>query len=441
MADKKKKETIVFDVENEQIVLAQMIKNVAVRKRLARELTENLFIGKRHKVIFKVLSEIVLRGLEYNHDTFKVLAGDEEFGGFEYLDSLENLFDENQNIDFHVQRLKLDYKKLILKKDKVKKLNDALEDPNVDAKELQQIIVDINNELKDVFVSSNIHKGKELKNYYFNVLKERQEETEFVGLGLPIDDSLTEGFARRKVSVIAARPSMGKTTFMVNIADNLRKFKVPTLLLPLESGKENFIDLMVSKRTKIPHEIIIKRTKELTPKQKFLIQKEVSTILDDEYLHFIDDQSITLKDLAVILNNSNYRVCIIDLFEKLADISFEPKILSRQLKQVQMIAKESNTHICLLAQIRRFDSKQQKDRRPTLEMLKNSGSYEEVADLILFLHREKYYNPNLEDDIMEIIIGKQRLGVRNKTYYHKFYPHIATIGEEVVDYVPISDVF
>jgi replicative DNA helicase len=436
----KKKETVIFDVENEQIILSQMIKNVAIRKRCCRELNENLFIGKRHKIIFRVLSEMVSRGLDYNHDTFKILSNEEDFGGFKYLNDLEEVFADNQNIDFHIQRLKLDSKKINLKKDKVKQLNDALEDPSIDANKLFNIVDGIQKELKDVFITSNISKGKELKKEYFKVLAERQEESRFVGIGFSIDDDLTEGFARKKVSVIAARPSMGKSTFAANICDNLRKFKVPTLVLPLEMGKESFIDLVVSKRTKIPLNDIIKNTKDLTRDQKILIQKEVTELLDDEYLHFIDDTSIKLNDLRTILNNSNYAVCIIDLFEKISDISFEPKILSNQLKQIQSIAKESNTHICLLAQIRRFDPKS-KEKRPTLEMLKNSGSYEEVADLILLLHREFYYKPELGQDVLEVIIAKQRLGVRNKSYFYEFYPNIATISKELTDYVPLGDVF
>lgn len=438
---KKKKETIVFDVENEQIILSQMINNLAIRKRCVRELTENLFIGKRHKVIFKVLSDMISRGLDYNKDTFKTLSNNNEFGGFSYLDDLEELFEENTNVDFHIDRLKLDSKKINLKKDKVKELNDALEDPQIDAKKLSQIVKSIDGSLKEIFVISNVEKGKELKKKYFETLKERQDIGTFVGTGFSLDEYLTEGMARKKVSIIAARPSMGKTTFLSNVVDNLKESGKNVLALPLETGKESLIDLMVARRTKTNINDIIKNTRKLSNKKKAMISLEVSKILDDEVLHMIDDTSIKLQDLRIIAENSNYDVILVDLFEKINDISFDAKVLSQQLKEVQNISKDANVHICLLAQIKRFDTRNNKDLKPTLELLKHSGAYEEISDLILFLHREFYYKPEIGMDALEVIIAKQRNGIRNKSIYYEFFPELATIGNEIPDYFPMGDDF
>lgn len=438
---KKKEETIVYDIENEQIILSQMMRDNAIRKRCVRELTESLFFGKRHKVIFRVLSEIVSRGLDYNKDTFSTIANNEDFGGFQYLIDLEELFDENKNIEFHTQRLKLDAKKINLKKTKIKDLNNALEDPNVSAVDLSKIVKDIEHDIKDVFVTQNILKGKELKNEYYKTLKERQELGRFVGTGFSFDEYLTEGLARKKVSVVGARPSMGKTTFIANLVNNLIENKISVLASPLETGKDSFIDMLVALRTGIPLDMIIKNTKDLTKKQKYLIQKEVSNLLDNEYLHILDDTSVKLSDFRILLESSNYAVWIVDLFEKISDISFEPKILSKQLRDVQNFTKEANVHSCLVSQIKRNDNNKNKNQRPTLELLKNSGSYEEIADLVFLLHREYYYNPELEDDVLEVIIAKQRMGVRNKSFYYPFKGHIAKIGEELVDYSPLTDVF
>lgn len=439
---KKEKETIVFDVENEQIILSQMLKSIAVRKRCSRELSEQLFIGTRHKIIFQVLSMMVSRGLDYNKDTFKTLSNDEDFGGFKYLEDLEELFEENTNIDFHIERLKLDSKKISLKKKKVKELNEALEDPQVDGKELSIIVRDISEDLRDIFITTNIHKGKELKKEYFDTLKQRQEVGTFIGTGfVSLDEDLTEGLARKKTSVWAARTSMGKTTALSNMVDYLRSIKVQTLVMPLESGKESFIDLMVSRRTKIPLINIIKRMSELTVKEKTLIKKETSAILDDEYLHFIDDTSTTLNDLRTILDNNNYEVCFIDLFEKLADVSFDSKVMSNKLKEVQKIAKEADVHMGLLAQIKRNPDIKAKDKRPTLELLKHSGAFEENADLVMFFHREYYYNSEVDKDVLEMIIAKQRMGIRNKSYYYDFIPDVMTVGKEALDYVPFGEDF
>lgn len=438
---KNKDDTIIFDVENEQIILSQMMKDTATRKRCSRELLDKYFIGKRHKVIFKTLCLMVSRGLEYNKDTFKTLAGSEEFGGFKYLNDVEKLFEENKNIDFHIERLKVDWKKLMLKQHEVKKLNDAIEDPSVDAKDLCKIIKSVDNSIKEIITTSNIKKGEELKKEYFESLKERQEVGKFIGTGFSFDEYLTEGLARRNISVIAARPSMGKTTIASIIADYLRSAKFKTLVLPLESGTDKFIDMIVSRRTGIDLYDLVRNISKLSKKQKIAISKEASRVIDDEYLHFCDDTSVTVNDLAIMLDNGNYAVCIIDLFEKLRDINFEPKIFAEKLKSIQKIAKETNTHICLLAQIKRLDLRKGGDLRPTLEDLKNSGAFEEVADLILFLHREFYYKPELNIDALEIIIAKQRFGVRNKTFYYEFMPSKASVGKELKDFIPLGDEF
>ena len=97
-----------------------------------------------------------------------------------------------------------------------------------------------------------------------------------------------------------------------------------------------------------------------------------------------------------------------DLFDKsLPDLS--PSAISEGLNKAQAIAKEFDIHLLLLAQIRR-GVERRGDKRPTREDLKGSGGWEEVADQIIAVHRESVYDPDLEDDTMEIGVLKQRMG-------------------------------
>jgi replicative DNA helicase len=129
-----------------------------------------------------------------------------------------------------------------------------------------------------------------------------------------------------------------------------------------------------------------------------------------------------------------------DLWEKFTDIKIDASSIAEKLNKTQAMAKECNVHMAIVQQIKRSeDKKGKKNKRPTIDLLKNSGGYEEVADLIIMMHREKYYDPELDDDIIEYIIGKQRRGQMNKTAYHIFDGNYGMIGDYVKAYATNND--
>ena len=85
----------------------------------------------------------------------------------------------------------------------------------------------------------------------------------------------------------------------------------------------------------------------------------------------------------------------------------------KKLRRAHILAKELNIHLVLVSQLNRELTKL-KIKRPEIQHLKNSGAWEETADNIILLHRSKYYDNDLEDDILELWIKKQRMGERNK---------------------------
>lgn len=436
---KKEKEIIRFDVKNEQIILSQIAKSNAVRRRCCRELSEYHFQGKRHKLMFNIFRQFEVRNLDYNEDTFDTLSAGEDYGGIEYLRDIVELFEENTNIDFHLNKLKVDALKISLRKKEYIELTEALEDQYSDESKVLEILDRAKSKLRTLFTSTQVVTGKIAKKDYIDILKLRQEEGTFQPTYFEeLDKFLTEGLARKKCSVLAGRPSMGKTTLVVNLVKKFIKDKKKVLVCSLEVGKISFLDSLISSLTKIDLNKIIKQTKNLTTEEKLKIQKKLNEVLDDENLHIIEDTSMTLTKLGTILENSNYDLCIIDLFDKLADVESDSKILSNKLKEGQNIAKTANIHLMFVNQIKRGVEKK-KNKRPTLEDLKWSGAYEEIADLVMFLHREKYYNPNIEKDIIEIIIAKQRFGVRNKTVAYEFYGNIASIENHVEDFYALEE--
>lgn len=472
LADKKRK-LISFNIQNEQLVLANMIKSNKIRRRLAKELKPYHFIGKKHRTIFNILCRMVEKNLDFDIDTFESLAAEkDEYGGASYVLKLEALYQENANIEHHVNILKADSVKHHIKERRMEKLIDILEDPHSDVSEINQIIDQIKEEVQANFQTTLILSGIELRKNYWKDLQERRKTSIFVPSGIKgLDRWLTEGFARKKCSVWSARPGMGKTTTMANVALNLsRGIKnskgeiivepKKVLIAPLETGHISYLDIMVSvlikerleaeaetEQSALPKSMIgmrldrlVRYSDQLTDQEMSLIKWAMDEIFSNENLCFVDNPALTLDELEAILEEGNYDVCIVDLWERLADIEIDAAKLTKKLTRTQAIAKRCNVHIAIVHQQRRSDSKS-KSKKPTMEALKNSGAYEEISDLIVFMYRAKYFDPTLEEDVIEYIIAKQRRGAMNKSAFHNFYADYGMIGEYRKNYVEAEDIF
>jgi replicative DNA helicase len=152
------------------------------------------------------------------------------------------------------------------------------------------------------------------------------------------------------------------------------------------------------------------------------IQKlmDANKFIDERWKYFLNvrrdmsTESVAAWLRGIINKYGELDVCYIDLFDKLTDVNVEYKsdaLIGSKLGYLNQVAEELNIHICLLVQIHRAAVKDTKgDHRPKIHNLKGGGAYEEVARLILLLHREKYYNHKVVDDVIEFNVGKQNNG-------------------------------
>jgi len=411
------------------------------------------------------------KNLEFDIDTFQTLSLDnEEYGGIIYIQKIEKLFEENANIEYHVKLLKTDSVKFHIKERRLTKLLDVVDDPHSDIMQVHEVIDGIKKEISDNFSESKLLKGIELRKSWWQDYQQRKVVSMFIPTGISgLDKRLTEGLARQKCSVWSSRPGMGKTTTMANIAlylsrgvkDEENNYIVEpkkVLLVPLETGHMSYLDIMVSIIVKekmtaelgnnqvapggtvgIPLDKMIRFANKIDSNEEKYIKMALSEIFENDNLVTTDDPEMTLNKLEIILEENNFDVVIIDLWEKLADVRIEASAIAEKLNKTQAIAKKCNTHIAIVQQIRRNPDQKGKIKKPTIELLKNSGGYEEVADLIVLMHREKYYNQELDDDIIEYIIGKQRRGVMNKSAHHMFDAPFGIIGPYVKAYVETND--
>lgn len=239
-----------------------------------------------------------------------------------------------------------------------------------------------------------------------------------------IDDVLVEGLAPGKVSVWSGRSSMGKSSFVQNMSLRLAYYKVPVGMFTLEMPSYSLIDRFVAIRTGVE---IMRMTKPdgdppLSKNEKRSIEWERERLHGLPHLYMDDSPAVSLdyiRDQVRRLQaklGTQYLVVIVDLFGKIRDIRADYMAASYEenLNRAQQMARDLGIHLALVAQIRREkDIKNIWAHRPTLNQVKNSGAWEEVADLVVMFFRAKYYDPKLVDDVLEVHIAKQRMGAKD----------------------------
>ncbi len=247
-------------------------------------------------------------------------------------------------------------------------------------------------------------------------LSEAPEAVTGVPTGFTELDELTRGLQRGDLVILAARPSMGKTAFAMNIGLYAAAHaKIPTLIFSLEMPKEHIAMRLICSEARVNSRKLWGGNLDQEDWDKLL---EATTRMMDAPL-FIDDQSginpAYIRKVArqVKQQHPEIGLIVIDYLQLMSSTrrtdSREQEIseISRALKAV---AKEFSLPVLALSQLNR-DLERRADKRPMMADLRESGALEQDADLIMFIYRDEVYNDNTEDKgIAEIIISKHRNG-------------------------------
>ena len=250
---------------------------------------------------------------------------------------------------------------------------------------------------------------------------EAQDGQEVTGLetGFLELDEMTNGLQNGEMIIIAARPSMGKTAFAINIAENIAATrKQPVAVFSLEMSKQQLTQRLLCSRSGVDSHKL--RRNMLTPDDFSKLALTVGEL--SEAPMFIDDTAgLTLMALRAKARRMKQRhgiACVvIDYLQLMSAPSAgrdgrqnEVSSISRGIKA---LARELNVPVICLSQLNR-QAEQREGHRPRMSDLRESGSIEQDADVIMMLHREDYYHRGdeeyVEDNIAEVIVNKQRNG-------------------------------
>ena len=227
-------------------------------------------------------------------------------------------------------------------------------------------------------------------------------------------DLKTSGLNNSDLIIIAARPAMGKSAFALNIATTVAKSKVPVLIFTLEMSKEQMVNRILCSEAQVDSMKV--RTGKLDTDDWVKLGK-ASGDLAEIPIYIDDTPGLSSAELRAKCRKAKLEkdigLVVVDhmqLMESSRSSLTRQQEISEISRALKILAKELNIPVIALSQLSRA-SEQRPDHRPMLSDLRESGSIEQDADIVMFLHREDYYNPETEKkNVAEVIIAKNRQG-------------------------------
>ncbi len=277
----------------------------------------------------------------------------------------------------------------------------------------------------------------------YNILTERSKKKgQLTGLttGFADLDRMLSGLQKSDLILLAARPSMGKTALMLNIAQNAAiKGGASVAIFSLEMSKEQLVQRLISSLSLMELQRIINADLD---SHEWTDMVEAITILSNQDIYIDDTAGITPTELKAkcrrLKADKGLDLIVIDylqLMETDGRTENRQQEISKISRQLKGIAKELDVPVLALSQLSRAPE-QRTDHRPIMSDLRESGAIEQDADIIMMLYRDEFYNPETEyPGLGELIITKHRNGPTGKIYLTflgamtKFADYEGTIGE------------
>ena len=410
------------DVEAEQAVIGSMLTDKDAVVSSIEVLKEDDFYREDNRLIYSAMLNLYNRAEPIDLITVKseleTMGKFEQVGGFEYLTELPEKVPTTANA---VKYIKIVEEKSQLR-NLIKTANEIIElgyDPTEDVdnimegaeKKIFNLAQDKNQKgyapIKDILVDS-ITQLEELYN--------RKQHITGVPTGFADLDYRTAGLHGSELILVAARPAMGKTAFALNIATNAAvQANIPVVVFSLEMSKEQCANRILCSQAMVDSQKVSKGDISDEEWQKLAV---ASGELSESSGIFIDDTAgITVAEIRAkcrkLKIEKNIGLIVIDYLQLIQgsgkSSSREQEIaeISRSLK---ILAKEIDVPVIALSQLSRAPEART-DHRPMLQDLRESGSIEQDADIVMFIYRDDYYNPQAEQtNIAEIIIAKNRSG-------------------------------
>jgi len=409
----------------EKSIISNLLQRPETIEIAIKTIRVETFYFKNHQEIYKALIEMYKNQIPVDIFTLsKVLHENgylHKIGGTKVLLELMNQIPNLTYLEEYIQLVQEKF----LRRSLIRLGYEAINSGHITSIPFEEILdnfekksFNLTNELK----SEKMYSSGDIFSKILSELKQKSLKPELPGLasGFYDLDSLTQGFQKSDLIIIAGRPSMGKTAFSLNITQNLIKnYKLPILFFSLEMSKEQLIYRLLSTETGISQNRlkIGNLYKEDWTNLELTVQEFSRLPLFIEDKANLTTQDIRLKIKNILFEYNQIGLIVIDYLQLMqnskSNIDNRVQELSEITRSLKNIAKEFQVPIIALSQLSR-NVETRVNKRPILSDLRESGSIEQDADLVLMLYREDYYNPNLEENkelnSAELIIAKHSNG-------------------------------
>ncbi|EMO8690922.1 TPA: replicative DNA helicase [Streptococcus pyogenes] len=437
------------DLLAEQSVLGSIFispdKLIAVREFISPD----DFYKYAHKIIFRAMITLSDRNDAIDATTIRTILDDQDdlqsIGGLSYIVELVNSVPTSANAEYYA---KIVAEKAMLR-DIIARLTESVNLAYDEILKPEEVIAGVERALIELNEHSNrsgFRKISDVLKVNYEALEARSKQTSNV-TGLPTGfrdlDKITTGLHPDQLVILAARPAVGKTAFVLNIAQNVgTKQRKTVAIFSLEMGAESLVDRMLAAEGMVDSHSL--RTGQLTD-QDWNNVTIAQGALAEAPIYIDDTPGIKITEIRARSRKLSQEVdgglglIVIDYLQLITGTKPENRQqevsdISRQLK---ILAKELKVPVIALSQLSR-GVEQRQDKRPVLSDIRESGSIEQDADIVAFLYRDDYYRKEgddaeeaVEDNTIEVILEKNRAGARGtvKLMFQKEYNKFSSIAQ------------
>lgn len=416
------------NIEAEEAVLGAILVNPEVMAKVAEHLKPESFYKPAHKYVYEAMLQLFNSNERIDivsvSDVLNYNSQLETIGGRAFINDLSYKTITTSNIEYYARIVqeKAVKRALINAGSEIVSYGYDLNPIDQSLEGAEKLIFDISSQK----ATSDLHHIKDLVMDTYEKIEYRYEHKDEL-LGLRTDfyelDTMTNGLQRSDLIILAARPSMGKTAFALNIAQNVAiKEKTPVAIFSLEMSKEQLVQRMLCSQAEVDTQRL--KNGNMQPKDW-----DKLTSAMDEFTQapiFIDDTSgCTLTDIRakcrrLKMEKKDLGLIVIDYLQLMESSGKEDRMqqISTISRGLKTLARELDVPVITLSQLNR-SVESRTDKRPMLSDLRESGAIEQDADIVIFIYRDEYYRKAEDEDEVskatskgesEIIIAKHRNG-------------------------------
>lgn len=423
-----------YSMEAEQAVLGAAILSEESVPVLMEKLQAEHFYARQNAEIFSEITTLFNTGITVDivtllDATIKNGVFDNEQDAKVYLTTLAEMVPSISNIEH--------YANIVYEKYLVRRLMGAAREileSTQEGEDAKLLLENAEQKIYEIRNGKNSSDMQILRTAIFETFSRLQKITgedreKYLGIptGYTYLDTMLTGLGRSDLIILAARPGMGKTSFALNIATNVaEKANVPVAIFSLEMTKEQLASRILASKALVDSQSM--RTGTLK-RQDWIDLTKASEVLSGAPVYLDDTSNITVNEMKAKVRRlnqdpakPNIGLIIIDYLQLMSSGKRnENRVqeVSEMTRNLKIMAKELDVPIMVLSQLSRGPDKNAGgNHRPVLSDLRDSGSIEQDADVVMFLYREAYYNQDSDVDagLAECIIAKNRHGDVGKVY-------------------------